>query len=93
MLSGVPECFLAKLLADQAKGKLSHDAVQQLALEMLLAGTDTSSISLYYLLMAQLADDRHLEQQLLSEVLQAAGRQQRYSILCNGLPSMCMSVS
>ncbi|WIA30051.1 hypothetical protein OEZ86_000146 [Tetradesmus obliquus] len=51
----------------KAAGKLSQQAVQQLALEMLLAGTDTSSISLYYL-MVQLSDDPQLEQQLLAAV-------------------------
>ncbi|KAF6256004.1 cytochrome P450 [Scenedesmus sp. NREL 46B-D3] len=65
-------CFLSKLLADQAAGLLSQQAVQQLALEMLLAGTDTSSVSLYYL-MVQLPDDPKLEQQLLAKVLQAVG--------------------
>lgn len=66
------ECFLQKLLADEASGKLSSEAVLQLALEMLLAGTDTSSISLYYL-MVQLAEDPELEQQLMREVVEAVG--------------------
>lgn len=65
-------CFLGKLVADQAAGKLSQESVEQLALEMLLAGTDTSSISLYYLMVA-LADDPGLERQLMMEVMEAAG--------------------
>jgi aromatase len=56
----------------QSAGELSQVAVQQLVLEMMLAGTDTSSVSLYYL-MVQLQDDPELEGALLQEVLQAAG--------------------
>ena len=66
------DCFFAQLMKAEAKGELTAKEVQQLVLEMILAGTDTSSVSLYYLLV-QLQDDPLLEQQLVEEVLQAAG--------------------
>eukprot|EP00878_Enallax_costatus_P034757 GHUV01038593.1.p1 GENE.GHUV01038593.1~~GHUV01038593.1.p1 ORF type:complete len:143 (-),score=64.15 GHUV01038593.1:288-716(-) len=64
--------FLGKLLSAQASGQLSRNEVQQLVLEMLLAGTDTSSVSLYYL-MVELQGNRTLEYELRDEVLAAAG--------------------
>lgn len=71
---GVPfeSTFLGKALAEEAKGRLNNSQVQQLVLEMLLAGTDTSSVSLYYL-MVDLQGNRALENLLRDEVLAAAG--------------------
>jgi aromatase len=66
------DCFFAQLLHAQEQGQLTDKEVQQLVLEMILAGTDTSSVSLYYLLV-QLQDEQLLDQELVEEVQQAAG--------------------
>lgn len=64
--------FIWRLLSARDAGQLSAAEVQQLVLEMLLAGTDTSSVSLYYL-MVELQGNRLLEKDLRDEVLTAAG--------------------
>ena len=49
------------------EGKIEEENVQQCVLEMLLAGTDTSSVSMYYTLVA-LCDDRDTESKIIEEV-------------------------
>ncbi len=66
----LPSNFLTKLLKAQEAGELSEEGVQQCALEMLLAGTDTSSVTMSYLLIA-LRDDPLLEARLKLEVERA----------------------
>lgn len=58
--------FLADCLARYESGKSSEDKMVQMVLEMILAGTDTSSVTMFYLILAA-RDDPDLERMLLEE--------------------------
>lgn len=59
--------FLECLVNAFHKDEISEENVQQCVLEMLLAGTDTSSVSLYYTLVA-LCDARDMEAKIIEEI-------------------------
>ncbi|GFR39966.1 hypothetical protein Agub_g492 [Astrephomene gubernaculifera] len=68
--SSSPPYFLAELLRrldKEGEERLSPSELVQLALEMLIAGTDTSSVTLYYALLA-LRDDPDLQQRVRGEL-------------------------
>ncbi|KAG2500165.1 hypothetical protein HYH03_001747 [Edaphochlamys debaryana] len=73
--NGKPPSFILALLsglhAPRPEDRLAVGDAEQAALEMLLAGTDTSSVTLYYALLA-LRDDPALQGQLREEL--ATGR-------------------
>jgi len=66
--------FLAGCLQAEAEHKLTQEQLLQLVLEMVLAGTDTSSVTMYYLQL-QLQDDPSLEDMLVQEAQDIAGGQ------------------
>ena len=61
--------FLHELMREEEDGNLTAAQLQQLVLEMLLAGTDTSSVTLSWLPLA-LAEDPTLERELHKEVIE-----------------------
>eukprot|EP00967_Tisochrysis_lutea_P035294 scaffold42230_cov17-Tisochrysis_lutea.AAC.1 len=61
--------FARNILERRENGTLSHEETNQLVLEMLIAGTDTSSVTLSWLPMA-MQEDPSLEDALLCEVQQ-----------------------
>jgi hypothetical protein len=63
--------FVQKLLDMFKRGEISKDMMEQCALEMLLAGTDTSSVTLFYTIM-KLAEGMHedsLQDQLYVDIM------------------------
>ena len=60
--------FAGYLLAQQSKNVFTTAMAQQCALEMLLAGTDTSSVTMYYALVA-IASDKLLQQEVFESLL------------------------
>ena len=66
----VEENFLKQLAVDLQRGEVSHDNVVQCILEMLIAGTDTSSVSLFYTLVC-LADSPAWEEAVVREVMES----------------------
>ncbi|GIL59345.1 hypothetical protein Vafri_14230 [Volvox africanus] len=63
--------FLKSILEHMADGRLSRSEAVQLSLEMIIAGTDTSSVTLFYSLLA-IRDDQKLQMELWSELRQKA---------------------
>lgn len=59
--------FLAALLDAEEQGDITGDDVRQLVLEMILAGTDTSSVTMSWLPVA-MAEDAKLELELRREI-------------------------
>ena len=66
---GNSSSFLHKLLQQEADGNLTATQLQQLVLEMLLAGTDTSSVTMSWVPLA-LAEDPTLDKELHKEVIE-----------------------
>ena len=66
---GVEENFLKQLVVDLHRGEVSRANVVQCILEMLIAGTDTSSVSLFYTLVC-LADSPSWEEAVVREVME-----------------------
>ena len=66
----VEENFLKQLVVDLQRGEVSHANVVQCILEMLIAGTDTSSVSLFYTLVC-LADSPGWEDTVVREVMES----------------------
>ena len=60
--------FLESLLFALEKEEVTEDNIVQCVLEMFLAGTDTSSVSMYYTLVA-LSDDEAIEQKIANEAV------------------------
>ena len=65
---GVEDNFLKQLVVDMQRGEVSQANVVQCILEMLIAGTDTSSVSLFYTLVC-LADSSRWDQAVAREVV------------------------
>ena len=65
---GVEDNFLKQLVVDMQRGEVSEATVVQCILEMLIAGTDTSSVSLFYTLVC-LADSSRWDQAVAREVV------------------------
>ena len=63
----VPDNFLKQLVVDMRAGLVSEAGVVQCVLEMLIAGTDTSSVSLFYTLVC-LAESDDWEEAVAEEV-------------------------
>ncbi|GLI60114.1 hypothetical protein VaNZ11_002162 [Volvox africanus] len=61
--------FLKSIFEHLADGRLSRAEAVQLSLEMIIAGTDTSSVTLFYSLLA-IRDDQELQRELWSELRQ-----------------------
>jgi len=59
--------FLECMIHAMNENEISEDNIIQCVLEMLLAGTDTSSVSMYYTLVA-LCDDREVEENIVKEI-------------------------
>ena len=68
--AGVEENFLKQLVVDLQRGEVTHANVVQCILEMLIAGTDTSSVSLFYTLVC-LADSPKWEEAVVREVVES----------------------
>ncbi|XP_035672840.1 aromatase-like [Branchiostoma floridae] len=64
--------FATCLLQAEERGEVSPAHVQQCVLEMLLAGTDTSSVSMYYLLVS-VAENPQVELKVLEEMRDILG--------------------
>ena len=60
------------VISFQSRGEVSRDNVSQCVLEMLLAGTDTSSVTMYYLLVS-LAENQHIQDKVVAEMKQVLG--------------------
>jgi len=71
--------FINSLLNSLENQQITKEEMNQCILEMLIAGTDTSSVTMFYFLLA-LSDRKQLEENLLKEL-----KQNCYSILTNGL--------
>ena len=71
--------FINSLLNALDNQQITKEEMNQCILEMLIAGTDTSSVTMFYFLLA-LSDRKELEENLLKEL-----KQNSYSILTNGL--------
>ena len=65
---GVEDNFLKQLVVDMQRGEVSQANVVQCILEMLIAGTDTSSVSLFYTLVC-LADSPLWDQAVAREAV------------------------
>lgn len=59
--------FLDELLKAQSKTNISESELQQCVLEMLLAGTDTSSVTMFYLLIS-LSENPNIELDVVHEL-------------------------
>ncbi|XP_062511027.1 aromatase-like isoform X2 [Corticium candelabrum] len=64
--------FLANLLKSEENGEVSSVDLEQCVLEMFLAGTDTSSVTMYYTLVA-LSDNPGIEEKVLEEITRVVG--------------------
>lgn len=64
--------FLADMLSKVQQGSMTQAELQQNVLEVVIAGTDTSSVTMFYALVA-LQDDPALEQRLRQEVAALGG--------------------
>ncbi|CAF3752016.1 unnamed protein product [Rotaria sordida] len=71
--------FINSLLNALNNQQITKEEMNQCILEMLIAGTDTSSVTMFYFLLA-LCDRKELEEQLLKEL-----KENSYQILINGL--------
>jgi aromatase len=71
--------FINSLLNSLNNQQITKQEMNQCILEMLIAGTDTSSVTMFYFLLA-LSDRKQLEDDLLKEL-----KQNSYTILTNGL--------
>ena len=72
----VEENFLKQLVVDLLRGEVSRDNVVQCILEMLIAGTDTSSVSLFYTLVC-LADSPCWEEAVVREVMESEEEEEK----------------
>jgi aromatase len=71
--------FINSLLNSLENKQITKEEMNQCILEMLIAGTDTSSVTMFYFLLA-ISDRKQLEEDLLKEL-----KDNSYSILTNGL--------
>lgn len=65
----------------QEDGQVSPVDLEQCVLEMFLAGTDTSSVTMYYTLVA-LSDNPDIEGRILEEIDRVVGNKQRQYNAC-----------
>ncbi|XP_071943715.1 aromatase-like [Antedon mediterranea] len=68
----LPSDFSTKLIEAEKRGEITTNNVRQCILEMLLAGTDTSSVTMYYLLVS-VASNPDVEKRILEEIDQVVG--------------------
>ena len=66
------------VISFQSRGEVSRDNVSQCVLEMLLAGTDTSSVTMYYLLVS-LAENQQIQDKVVTEMNQVLGTNNRHT--------------
>ncbi|CAF0846328.1 unnamed protein product [Adineta steineri] len=71
--------FINSLFNALQNNQITKEEMNQCILEMLIAGTDTSSVTMFYFLLA-LCDRNELEENLINEL-----KQNSYTILTNGL--------
>ncbi|CAF1391955.1 unnamed protein product [Adineta ricciae] len=71
--------FINSLFQALKENQITKQEMNQCVLEMLIAGTDTSSVTMFYFLLA-LSDREDLEKNLLKEL-----KQDSHTILINGL--------
>lgn len=71
--------FINSLINSYENKQITKEEMNQCILEMLIAGTDTSSVTIFYFLLA-LSDRKQLEENLITQL-----KQNDYTILTNGL--------
>lgn len=71
--------FIQSLFHALENKQITKEEMNQCVLEMLIAGTDTSSVTMFYFLLA-ISDRKQLEEDLITEL-----KQNSFSILTNGL--------